>query len=657
MRLRQSQSRSNIGPKLSVPPYHTTPRARLEKSIFFTFPLDDIKYSTGPRMKMPNKFHFVKVSPNNRKELVFDPTNLINPNIQLPKINISAVKRLHSVKSHKSISYSSSISSKKSKHEPDDNSKKDFVDTNVKIKLGQKGSKPNPRLSLKPKPSLDDPPPIIPDSYENQQNAVTNPYSMYFTCTDSRPMTFSGDFECGNLGRVYRTGQNEYEISMLPDPSPHYSAHWYFFKVENIPPGNYTFTITGIFRNLNLHDIGVLPVALSLNDVKEKLSSPYKSKNGSIGWQRFGDGINFYCTGKSPSQYSLRFSFIVNDEPDIIYFAYLYPYTYTQLKNFLTTKLSLQFVPSILCQTPGKIDFPVIFWDANLQKCVDVNTIMRNSNRMASQRQADLMHLPSTAVKRRWFLSSSTDNKKPLIIIAARHHPGETCASYAMEGFMESLFCDDSEGALITSTKIDAKRLLEKFSFLILPMMNIDGVVCGYFRPALNGYDMNRSWIRPSSKLYPVEYHVIKLVDILVQKNPLLFFLDFHGHSSQCNAFTYGVWNDSIPLNTYEGVFPRLMSRTTDLFDDENSISFIKESYPTTMRVAFHNRYKIPFAYTLEMSYGGMNIGSRKYTQFSQGGYREIGLSVMKVLAEMLIDHLPIDGFLSNYYPPVNAPE
>lgn len=167
---------------------------------------------------------------------------------------------------------------------------------------------------------------------------------------------------------------------------------------------------------------------------------------------------------------------------------------------------------------------------------------------------------------------------------------------------------------------------------------------------------MNRSWIRPSSKIYPVEATVIRLIDRLVQTRPLLFFLDFHGHTSQYNAFTYSVWNDNDPFNEYEAVFPQLMAQHTDLFDEENSISIAREAYTKTMRVALHHRYKVPFSYTLEMSYGGMNKGSRKKTQFSQGGYREIGQASVRALAEMMIDHVPIERMTRNYEPPVKDP-
>lgn len=720
MRRKQQQTKSSVYAKASTPSYHTRPIVRLEKPIFFDLPIDDVKYSTGPRMKYQGKFHIVKQIPQKQKELVYDPFNPpkssklpilnslkmdsstnLSPNNNNLEIVEPQTRPSNACRSRRlsQIQQSSKLSSQMKIH--------NLGGIGCDASLGISKVNSNITTSSDNNNNGDTDQLVVKSSSSNNDLSVSN---NHFSQPNNRLMIFSGDFECGNLGTVYRTGLCEYEINILPDSSRTYSAHWYFFKVENIPSGIYTFTITGIFRNLNLHDIGVLPVALSMNSVKNNINNSRSKIDPKLassrldlpGWQRFGTDMNFYCVKKSPSpRYSFTFSFSVNTpEPDTIYFAYLYPYTYTQLKNFLTKKLPSNIVPSILCKTQGGVEFPAIFWDADLQQCVDVGAILNSGNQQggtkyvlnyksgktrpftsksassssSSSRSTKPPTASSSVPKKtikanvsnypvRTVLNASSGNRKPLIVFTARHHPGETCASYAMEEFMISLFChlddddDNDNDKNKNEVKIAARRLLRSFSILILPMMNIDGVVCGFFRHSIGGYDMNRSWIRPSPNLYPTEATVVRLIDRLVQNRPLLFFLDFHGHSSQCNAFTYGVWNDDVPLNEYEPIFPQLMARITDLFDEDNSISLARESYAQTMRVALHHRYKIPFAYTLEMSYGGMDSGSRRGTQFSQGGYREIGQASVKALAEMLLDHVPIDRVTRNYIPPVKPPQ
>ena len=72
---------------------------------------------------------------------------------------------------------------------------------------------------------------------------------------------------------------------MLPDPTNYYSALWFFFKVENLKPGEYFFVINGFFRDCHQHNIGVQPVAYS-----ERLARK------GVGWQRIGYNLNFWTT-------------------------------------------------------------------------------------------------------------------------------------------------------------------------------------------------------------------------------------------------------------------------------------------------------------------------------------------------------------------------
>jgi hypothetical protein len=324
--------------------------------------------------------------------------------------------------------------------------------------------------------------------------------------------------------------------------------------------------------------------------------------NSGVGWQRFGDNLNFW-KWKQRSVYCLSFTFRVL-ATDTIWFAYLYPYTYSELRAWLQRR---PINVSVLCKSHGGVDVPVIFWDAEAQTWCEVPMPTR-------------------------------ERRRPLIMIVARHHPGESVASYEMEGLMNSLFT--------------RRRILEHFSVLLMPMFNVDGVICGYYRPSLTGYDMNRSWINPGKKRNPVEYATLRLIDKLVACRPFLFFLDFHGHSAQSNAFTYGVDDSDIEGNEYEGIFPRLMAMQTTLFDEDGGCSLTPDGYAATMRVALHNRYNIPFSYTLEASFGAVDIGPRSNSQLTPDGYREIGAAVAAALETMLLEKIPLKNIVDAYVPP-----
>jgi len=61
-------------------------------------------------------------------------------------------------------------------------------------------------------------------------------------------------------------------------------------------------------------------------------------------------------------------------------------------------------------------------------------------------------------------------------------HPGETNASFIMEGFLEFIVSNDK----------DAKALRETYVFMVIPMLNPDGVIVGNYRCSLAGHDLNR---------------------------------------------------------------------------------------------------------------------------------------------------------------------
>jgi murein tripeptide amidase MpaA len=52
-------------------------------------------------------------------------------------------------------------------------------------------------------------------------------------------------------------------------------------------------------------------------------------------------------------------------------------------------------------------------------------------------------------------------------------HPGESISSYAMKGVIDFL---------MNKEDLRAKLLRKMFVFMIIPMINVDGVYHGYFR-------------------------------------------------------------------------------------------------------------------------------------------------------------------------------
>lgn len=97
--------------------------------------------------------------------------------------------------------------------------------------------------------------------------------------------------------------------------------------------------------------------------------------------------------------------------------------------------------------------------------------------------------------------------KKPVVLISARVHPGETAASFAMEGVIDFL---------VNNRDLRSYLLRKMFVFMIVPMINVDGVFHGHFRMDAFGKNLNRYYIDPSPQQQPAVYAIKQLAAHLV---------------------------------------------------------------------------------------------------------------------------------------------
>jgi len=81
-------------------------------------------------------------------------------------------------------------------------------------------------------------------------------------------------------------------------------------------------------------------------------------------------------------------------------------------------------------------------------------------------------------------------------------HPGETGASWMMEGILDKLGDKDDP---------ESQELRENFDFILVPMLNVDGVINGNYRCSLAACDLNRKWKACSKFLHPTIFYAKKL--------------------------------------------------------------------------------------------------------------------------------------------------
>lgn len=152
-----------------------------------------------------------------------------------------------------------------------------------------------------------------------------------------------------------------------------------------------------------------------------------------------------------------------SEENSTVYFAFCYPYSYSDLQHELDTlearfsakEGNIYFGRELLCHS---LD----------QRRVDLVTVTRNGD--------------------------ENRRDKPVVFVSARVHPGETPSSFVLKGFLDFILKEDD---------IRAQKLREKFTFLMVPMLNPDGVFRGHYRTDSRGVNLNRVYLETDPEVHP----------------------------------------------------------------------------------------------------------------------------------------------------------
>jgi len=454
-------------------------------------------------------------------------------------------------------------------------------------------------------------------------------------------LVFDSEFECGNLesasrvvGRetLHQPGEGsmpppsvlpvdqEYDLHLRNDLHTNGNIQWYYFSVstttlspsstptpqeaeDNLsshtpsPPSpkpiqypmTVRFNIVNMMKSDALYNYGMKPAVYSV-----------KKANRGVGWRHAGENVCYYKNSttfvkkrrdklRRQHHYTLTFTYTFT-EPDTVYFAHCFPYTYTRLQQFLMS----------------------------LEKDTRIRSFIRRKllcHSLANNR-CDMVTItaPST--------NPLDMSRRPAIIITGRVHPGESNSSFVMEGLL----------SFLTSEEPEAVKLRETYVIKVVPMLNPDGVIHGNYRCSLAGVDLNRKYLHPDPLLHPTITAVKSLIASTNDSRGIVLYLDIHGHSMRKNVFLYGcdpnqtnidkvsagmislTKSQLLNRSIFARIFPKvLVSVSTDrsnnkergYFSFEDCALSIQKSKSGTGRVVSWRNIGISAAYTVEISFCG----------------------------------------------------
>lgn len=474
------------------------------------------------------------------------------------------------------------------------------------------------------------------DFGRSQKNSDNNP-------SDSNPQQglfkfddvyFDSRFDSGNLMLVDQQSPDWYNLWIAPDcyktPNELKTTAWFYFKVGGVTihnknnGRNIKFTIRNLQRNkIAMYKRGMVPV--------------YCAKSTNREWRYLPYPLETYKVIGDKTQITFSYKFTLEDAEDT-FFAFTFPYTYTtcqeycqSLENRLKDDKDIYFRRELVnySQDGRRIDLLTITsYDSEI-----IEDPQKSSN--TEPYLDNLFPLQNTQPRPIKF-----ENKK-YILFSARVHSGESHGSYMLESFINNL---------LNKNDPISRKLLKNFVFVIVPMLNPDGVFRGHHRMDPKGENWNLVYHKLDPKAQSGPYSVMQVAKSLVGR--IIFYIDFHSHCNKHSGFTFNNYNPDLLQKTEIRTFVKLMDIYSKHFD-YNSCGFanapkvknkpgvskseifratgILHSY--TLECGYHLGMKDPDRYNLELNpTQDMKRTNRHVLGIPE--YREIGNGVKLALAE-----------------------
>lgn len=408
-------------------------------------------------------------------------------------------------------------------------------------------------------------------------------------------------FSCGSLEQVVQLGATEYGLTFRSDMGTNSGACWFYFRAQNVLARQcYRFHMMHCGSMLRLFRMGMLPAVHSAADArrlrrKESSSSP---------WRRRGDEVQVQpCNckrceelakeaalkDKSPPMYSMVSFSLSFHEDDTIYIANGLPYTPESWRSDWARLRQLYPVTTSHCQ---------IETICNTLGGREVSLLSITSQPLGQVTGARLKKVrgPEYVAQLRKDRCTLPVARRPVVLLMARCHPGETGGSFVLRGALQFLLSEAPE----------ARELRELFQFKVIPMLNPDGVELGNSRCNGTPLDLNRQWADPQMATAPEVYELKQLARTWYKQSGIALVLDFHTHPLRLNSFICSSHDFLRPTESTSRLFPYLLGKSGVIpgYKWKDCCFHIEEGMKGTAQRTLSSMFGAE-AFTYECSFGG----------------------------------------------------
>lgn len=263
-------------------------------------------------------------------------------------------------------------------------------------------------------------------------------------------------------------------------------------------------------------------------------------------------------TRKKAKSYQLSWDHTFPDADDIgtTYFAFCVPYGHGDLQVYLSRLQALW--DSSFADADGRLlpdYFPLPGQRGGWRVAAGVGADFRREELCCSRegRRVDLLTVTDAAE------ASRAKDRRPIALVTARCHPGETPGQFSMFGFLEFVLSDDPR----------AELLRQRFVFKIVPMLNPDGVHHGHTRANAEGFDLNRFYHEPVELEHEAIFALrAKLIEWSTTGR-LMFYCDMHAHAHTRGCILYGNDLGNTPEQAWNVAFANVVQANAPHFDVE----------------------------------------------------------------------------------------